>query len=181
MVNCSIVKFVCGLIVEVFLVWANGLKELQYVVWIQSAGLGRHAAGQVCVADVRYSLDIKIKENKKFINSGEFNLKDMLSNYFWNFYPLPCERTALQAWWSRCCPLPLQPDPPPLNRPSSTPQTPAWSEWEPASLHGNRTGEMQEKFNIMQCIKTAGYSLETGLYFIHIKATLKPKKFNLWA
>lgn len=32
MVNCSIVKLVFGLIVEVFLVWANGLQQLQYVV-----------------------------------------------------------------------------------------------------------------------------------------------------
>lgn len=63
MVNCSIVKFVCGLIVEVFFVWANGLQQLQHVVRIQSAGLGGHEAGQVCVANVRYSLVIKKKKN----------------------------------------------------------------------------------------------------------------------
>lgn len=68
MVNCSIVKFVCGLIVEVFLVWADGLQQLQDVVWIQSAGLGGHAAGQVWVADVCYSLksiNIVVKKNIK--------------------------------------------------------------------------------------------------------------------
>lgn len=32
MVNCSIIKFFFGLIVEVFLVWTNGLQKLQYVV-----------------------------------------------------------------------------------------------------------------------------------------------------
>lgn len=31
-VNCSIIKFFFGLIVEVFLVWTNGLQKLQYVV-----------------------------------------------------------------------------------------------------------------------------------------------------
>ncbi len=61
MAHCSIVKFVCGLIVEVFLVWANGLQQLQHIVRIQSAGLGGHAAGQVCVANVRYPLVIKKK------------------------------------------------------------------------------------------------------------------------
>lgn len=68
MVNCSIVKFVCGLIVEVFLVWADGLQQLQDIVWIQSAGLGGHAAGQVWVADVCYSLksiNIVVKKNIK--------------------------------------------------------------------------------------------------------------------
>lgn len=59
MIKCSIVKFFFGLIVEVFLVWANALQQLQYVVGIQSAGLGGHAAGQVCVANVRYTLVIK--------------------------------------------------------------------------------------------------------------------------
>lgn len=59
MVNCSIVKLFLRLVVEVFLVWADGLQQLQYVVWIQSAGLGGHAAGQVRVANVRYILIIK--------------------------------------------------------------------------------------------------------------------------
>lgn len=58
MVDCSIIKIICGLIVEVFLVWADGLQQLQHVVWIQSAGLRGHAARQVCVANVCYSLDI---------------------------------------------------------------------------------------------------------------------------
>lgn len=31
-VDCSIVKIVCGLEVEIFLVRANGLQQLQYVV-----------------------------------------------------------------------------------------------------------------------------------------------------
>lgn len=32
MVHCSVVKFICWLIMEVFLVWADGLQQLQYVV-----------------------------------------------------------------------------------------------------------------------------------------------------
>lgn len=59
MVNCSVVELFCGLIVEIFLVGANGLQQLQYVVWVQSAGLGGQAAGQVCVANVRHSLGIQ--------------------------------------------------------------------------------------------------------------------------
>lgn len=66
--NCSIVKFVCGLIVEIFLVGAYGLQQLQYVVGIQSAGLGGHAAGQVRVANVCYSLlKLNHKVNHKYI------------------------------------------------------------------------------------------------------------------
>lgn len=67
MVNCSIVKFIFGLIVEVFLVWAYGLQQLQYVVRIQSAGLGGHAAGQVCVANVCYSL-VNKKESTSLVH-----------------------------------------------------------------------------------------------------------------
>lgn len=76
MVNCSIVKILFRLIVEVFLVWADGLQQLQYVVWIQSAGLGGHAAGQVRVANVCYILIIKIKVYHQYIlHSGEQNMK----------------------------------------------------------------------------------------------------------
>lgn len=56
MVNCSVVKTVFGLVVEIFLVWADGLQQLQYVVGVQSAGLGRQAAGQVRVANVSHIL-----------------------------------------------------------------------------------------------------------------------------
>lgn len=56
MVDGSIVELVFGLVVEVLLVWADGLQQLQDVVGVQRAGLRGHAAGQVCVADVGHSL-----------------------------------------------------------------------------------------------------------------------------
>lgn len=58
-VNCSIVKFIFGLVVEVFLAGADGLQQLQDVIGVQGAGLGGHTAGQVCKADVRHSLSIR--------------------------------------------------------------------------------------------------------------------------
>lgn len=60
-IDCSVVELVLGLVVEVFLVGADGLQQLQHVVGIQGAGLGGQAAGQVGVADVCYALVIKKK------------------------------------------------------------------------------------------------------------------------
>lgn len=56
MVDCSIVKFLAGLVVEVLLVWTDGFQQLQDIVGVQSAGLCGHAAGQVGVTYVSDSL-----------------------------------------------------------------------------------------------------------------------------
>lgn len=57
-VQRSVVKGLLGLVVEVLLVRADGLQQLQHVVGVQRAGLCGHAAGQVGVANVRHALSV---------------------------------------------------------------------------------------------------------------------------
>lgn len=58
-VHGPVVKHVLDVEVKVILVWADGPQQLCDVVGVQSAGLCGHAAGQVCVANMSHSLEIK--------------------------------------------------------------------------------------------------------------------------
>ena len=57
--NCPVVKLISGLVMEVVLIRADGLEQLQHVVGVQGAGLGGHAAGQVGVSNVCDALETK--------------------------------------------------------------------------------------------------------------------------
>lgn len=59
MVHGPVVKHLLDVEVKVLLVRADGPHQLCDIVGVQSAGLRRQTAGQVCVADVSHSLQIK--------------------------------------------------------------------------------------------------------------------------
>ena len=57
--QCTKVKVILHFKVKIVLVRADGLQELSDVVGIESARLGGHPAGKVCVANMSDSLNEK--------------------------------------------------------------------------------------------------------------------------
>lgn len=63
MVHGPVVKLFLDIEVKVLLVRADGPHQLGDVVGVQGAGLCGQTAGQVCVANMCYSLKIKNKDS----------------------------------------------------------------------------------------------------------------------
>lgn len=64
-IHGAVVKLFLYVQVEVLRVGADGPHQLGDVVGVQSAGLCRQTAGQVCVANMSHSLTMKGKAIKK--------------------------------------------------------------------------------------------------------------------
>lgn len=142
MVHGPVVKRFLDIEVKVLLAGADGPHQFSDVVGVQSAGLCRQTAGQVCVADMSNSLkkyiqkvpeilfryiwlneigtgrpvtdDITILSKDNQHKTKKYFLFDMGMSRCEQYVHWPCILTALQVLWSQCFLQPQQPSPPPL-------------------------------------------------------------------
>lgn len=156
-IHGPVVKRLLDVEVKVLLVGADGPHQLGDVVWVQRAGLRWQATGQVCVADMGYTLIKKGNESIQIHFKTVYYKRGCHLRESW-----PCAPSALRVLWSQCFLRPQQPSPPPQTHPSCSRSSVWWSRWVPAFLqchngHAHTLNTEPRRHNHhgqMQCSKT---------------------------